>query len=43
MATAVILKCFLTIFEALDCIAEDQSQKGDTRKEANNIAIRCKS
>ena len=38
MATAVILKSFLTILEALDCIAKDQLQKGDTRKEANIIA-----
>ncbi|KAG7154647.1 putative Zinc finger MYM-type protein 1-like 9, partial [Homarus americanus] len=38
MATAAILKSFLKILEALECIAEDQSQKGDTRREANNIA-----
>ena len=38
MATAVVLKKILKILEALDCIAEDQSQKGDTRREANNIA-----
>ncbi len=37
MATAAILKSFLKILEALECIAEDQSQKGDTRREANNI------
>ena len=29
---------FLKILEALECIAEDQSQKGDTRREGNNIA-----
>ena len=29
---------FLKILEALECVAEDQSQKGDTRREANNIA-----
>ena len=33
MATEAILKSFLKILEALDCIAEDQSQKGDTRRE----------
>lgn len=38
MATAAILKSFLKILEALECIAEDWSQKGDTRREANNIA-----
>ena len=38
MATAAILKSVLKILEVLDCIAEDQSQKGDTRREANNIA-----
>ncbi|XP_038637303.1 zinc finger MYM-type protein 1-like [Scyliorhinus canicula] len=38
MATAAILKSFLKILEALECIAEDQSQKGDARREANNIA-----
>ncbi len=38
MATAAIFKSFLKILEALECIAEDQSQKGDTRREANNIA-----
>ena len=38
MATAAILKSFLKIFEALAPIAEDQSQRGDTRREANNIA-----
>ena len=38
MATAAILKSFLKNLEALDCIAEDQLQKGDTRREANNIA-----
>lgn len=38
MATAAILKSFLKILEALECIAEDQSQKGDTRTEAGNIA-----
>ena len=38
MATAAILKSFLKILEVLDCIAGDQSQKGDTRREANNIA-----
>ena len=37
-ATAAILKYFLKILEALDCIAEDQSLKGDTRRKANNIA-----
>ena len=37
MATAANLKSFLKILEALACIAEDQSQKGDTRREANNI------
>ncbi len=38
MATAAILKSFLKILEALEYIAEDQSQKGNTRREANNIA-----
>ncbi|XP_038649470.1 LOW QUALITY PROTEIN: zinc finger MYM-type protein 1-like [Scyliorhinus canicula] len=38
MATAAILKSFLKILEALEYIAEDQSQKGDARREANNIA-----
>ena len=38
MATAAILKYFLKILETLDCIAKDQSQKGDSRREANNIA-----
>ena len=38
MATAAILKSFLKILEALDCIVEDQSQKEDTRREADNIA-----
>ena len=38
MATAAILKSFLKILEELDCIAEDQSKKGDARSEANNIA-----
>lgn len=38
MATAAILKSFFQILEALECITEDQSQKGDTRREANNIA-----
>ncbi len=38
MATAAISKSFLKILEALECIAEDQSQKGDTRREANNIS-----
>ena len=37
MTTAAILKSFLKI-PVLDCIAKDQSQKGDTRREANNIA-----
>ena len=37
MTTAAIVKSFLKIL-VLDCIAEDQSQKGDTRREANNIA-----
>ena len=37
MTTAAIVKSFLKI-PVLDCIAEDQSQKGDTRREANNIA-----
>ncbi len=37
MATAAILKSFLKILEALECIAEEQSQKEDTRREANNI------
>ncbi len=38
MATAAILKYFLKILEALECIAEDKSQKGNTRREANNIS-----
>ena len=38
MATAAILKSLLKILEALDCLAEDQRQKGDTRREENNIA-----
>ena len=37
MATAA-MKSFLKILEALDCLAEDRSQKEDTRREANNIA-----
>lgn len=37
-ATAAILKSFSKILESLNCIAEDQSQKGDTRREADNIA-----
>ena len=36
-ATAEILKSFLKILEALDRIAEEQSQKVDARREANNI------
>ena len=38
MATAAILKSFLKILEALEYIGEDQSQKGDARREENNIA-----
>ena len=38
MATAAILKSFLEILEALEYISEDQPQKGDARREANNIA-----
>ena len=38
MATAAIFKSFLKIFEVLEYIGEDQSQKGDARREANNIA-----
>ena len=38
MATAAILNSFLKSLEALDLIADDQSQKGDTRRETNNIA-----
>ncbi len=37
MATSAILKSFLKILEALECTAEDQSQKGDTRREANKM------
>ena len=41
MATAANFETFFLIFlEALDCIAEDQSPNGDSRREAN---IRCKS
>ena len=29
---------FPKIVVALECIAKDRSQKGDTRREANNIA-----
>ena len=38
MTTGAILKSFLKILEALEYIAEDQSQKGDARREANYIA-----
>ena len=38
MTTGAILKYFLKILEPLEYIAEDQSQKGDARREANNIA-----
>ena len=38
MTTTEILKSFLKILEALDCVAEDQSREGDTRREANNMA-----
>ena len=37
-STAAILKSFLRILETLEYTAEDQSQKGDARREANNIA-----
>lgn len=36
MATAAI---FLKILEALEYIVKDQSQKVDTKREANNIEI----
>ena len=32
------LKYFLKILGPLECIAKDQSQKGDTRREAHNVA-----
>ena len=38
MAKAEILKSFLKVLEAIEYIAQDQSQKGDARREANNIA-----
>ncbi|KAJ7335793.1 hypothetical protein JRQ81_013734 [Phrynocephalus forsythii] len=40
MATAAILKSFLTFLEAFEYagISKDQSKKGDARREANNIA-----
>jgi len=38
MVTAAILKFFLKILlETLDCRAEDQSPKEDTRREANKM------
>ena len=40
MATAAILKSYLKILEALEYIAEDKSQKGDARREANNISYK---
>lgn len=38
IATEAILKSFPQILEALECLQEDHSQKGDTRREAENIA-----
>lgn len=38
MATETILKSLFKILKTLKCLAEDQSQKGDTRREADNIA-----
>lgn len=38
VATEAILKSHPQIIEALECLQEDQSQKGDTRREAENIA-----
>ncbi|XP_065667306.1 uncharacterized protein LOC136087768 [Hydra vulgaris] len=38
VATETILKSHPQILKAFECIQEDQSQKGDTRREAENIA-----
>ena len=43
MATAAILKSFLKILEALDCLAEDQSQKEALEEKQIILQIRCKS
>ena len=43
MATAAILKPFLKILEALDCIAEDQSKKKALEEKQIILHIRCKS
>uniref|UniRef100_G3TY18 TTF-type domain-containing protein n=1 Tax=Loxodonta africana TaxID=9785 RepID=G3TY18_LOXAF len=40
VATSAILESYPQILDALDDIAEDQTQKGDTRREAANIANR---
>ena len=37
LATSAMLKSFLEILQALDCVSEDQSQKGDSGREANII------
>lgn len=37
-STSAIMKSYRNIVEALDCIAEDQTQKGETRREAENLA-----
>ena len=38
IATEAILKSFAQIVEALEYLAEDSLQKGDTRREAESIA-----
>ena len=38
VATEAILKSHPQILKALECIQEDQSQIGDTKREAENIA-----
>ena len=42
VATEAILKSHPQIIEALKCLQEDQSQKRDTRREAENMQRRCK-
>lgn len=41
MATSAILESYLKIIDALESIADDLSQKGETRQEAENIARVC--
>ena len=38
MIIEAILNLSLKILETLEYLVEDQSQKGDARKEANNLA-----